>query len=439
MYYKSIIQQIKEEDSESRVVITEEALKDMVVYVSANLEPKDINICPQCSSTKVILYGKKKRIVKDEYLTNHTSFLILTYHRFKCSDCGKMFNDSLPLLNAKQSISMSLKLNILEDLRQDISFTTIAKHRDVSIQTVIDIFESYIDYDRVTFGYVLCMDEFKNLKHSNGKYAFVMYDPNAHKINDILENRLQETIDNYLYSIDWHEKDKVKYVITDMNDGYRTIIHKHFVNATHIVDTFHFVRYVEDAFNEVRIRIQGLYKPTDKEYKILKRNWKILSVYSFEIEGNSRYNPMRKKETSLETIIDDAINIHEDLIDAYKLTQDFLKSIREVKFEDAEIWMNNWIKDLKNSPNKEFNKLSGMYINWKREIINSLIRFGDKKLHNGYIEGINNKIKVIKRISYGYSNFTHFRNRIMYIVNGDAIIKNVDRNKIKRKKRNYTK
>ena len=101
--------------------------------------------------------------------------------------------------------------------------------------------------------------------------------------------------------------------------------------------------------------------------------------------------------------------------------------------------MNNWIKGLKNSPNKEFNKLAGMYINWKREIINSLIRFGDKKLHNGYIEGINNKIKVIKRISYGYSNFTHFRNRIMYIVNGDAIIKNVDRNKIKRKKRNYTK
>ena len=57
MYYKSIIQQIKEEDSESRVVITEEASKDMVVYVSAELKPKDINICPQCSSTKIILYG----------------------------------------------------------------------------------------------------------------------------------------------------------------------------------------------------------------------------------------------------------------------------------------------------------------------------------------------------------------------------------------------
>ena len=57
MYYKSIIQQIKEEDSESRVIITEEAFKDMVVYVNAYLKPNDINICPQCSSNKTILFG----------------------------------------------------------------------------------------------------------------------------------------------------------------------------------------------------------------------------------------------------------------------------------------------------------------------------------------------------------------------------------------------
>ena len=332
---------------------------------------------------------------------------------------------------------MSLKLNVLEDLREDVSFTNIAKKRNISIQSVIDIFESYIDFDRVPFGYVLCMDEFKNLKHTKGKYAFVMYDPNAHKINDILEDRIQNTIDSYLYNIDWHEKDKVKYVITDMNEGYRTIIRRHFVNATHIIDTFHFTRYVEDAFNDVRIRIQGLFKNTDKEYKILKNNWRILSAYSFEIETNSRYNPMRKRETSIDTIIDDAINIHKDLIDAYILTQSFLKGIREVKYECAHEWINKLINELKQSRNKEFNELAGMFNNWKHEIINSLIRFGDKKLHNGYIEGINNKIKVIKRIAYGYTNFTHFRNRIMYMINGDAVIKLVNRNNIKRKSRKH--
>ena len=52
------------------------------------------------------------------------------------------------------------------------------------------------------------------------------------------------------------------------------------------------------------------------------------------------------------------------------------------------------------------------------------MRFGERRLHNGYIEGINNHIKVIKRISYGYTNFKHFRARIMYIINQECISKN---------------
>ena len=40
-------------------------------------------------------------------------------------------------------------------------------------------------------------------------------------------------------------------------------------------------------------------------------------------------------------------------------------------------------------------------------------------MSNGIIEGSNYKIKVIKRVSYGYSNFYHLRNRIFYIFNED--------------------
>ncbi|WP_411970984.1 transposase [Ligilactobacillus hohenheimensis] len=35
------------------------------------------------------------------------------------------------------------------------------------------------------------------------------------------------------------------------------------------------------------------------------------------------------------------------------------------------------------------------------------------QLSNSPVEGINNKIKVIKRVSYGYRNFDHFRGRIL--------------------------
>ena len=40
--------------------------------------------------------------------------------------------------------------------------------------------------------------------------------------------------------------------------------------------------------------------------------------------------------------------------------------------------------------------------NWLPYIVNSFI---DKRLSNGFTEGLNNKIKVIKRVGFGYKNF----------------------------------
>lgn len=66
----------------------------------------------------------------------------------------------------------------------------------------------------------------------------------------------------------------------------------------------------------------------------------------------------------------------------------------------------------------EFIEASKTIKNWLPYIVNSFI---DKRFTNGYTEGLNNKIKVIKRIGFGYKNFTFFRLRLMYILNGKII------------------
>ena len=436
MYYKSLVEELKV-NSGGRFVITEEISSTSSLIIKAVLKSKDLVTCPHCLSNNTIKFGKKERVLRDDYISNRQTIIHLTYNRFKCKDCLRLWNDSLPTLEAKTSISLSLKLNIIEDLKKDVSFTFIADKRNVSIQTVIDIFETYVHYERRPFGDVICMDEFKNLKHSDGKYAFVMFDPNASKINDILENRLQANIDKYLYSIPWNEKKKVKYVITDMSESYRTLIRKHFYNATHIIDCFHYMRYVEDAFNNVRIRIQRFFGEETPEYRILKRYWRLLSTFQFDVEDGEFYNPIRKKSTTINQILLDATSVHPELNEAYELTQFFLYSLKNTKYEEAEKWYDEWLSKIKESNCKEFVELTTMFNNWRKEIINSFIRFGDKRLHNGYIEGMNNKIKVIKRIAYGYTNFYHFRNRIMHIVNNDEyVLKVIDRESINRKKRN---
>ena len=59
----------------------------------------------------------------------------------------------------------------------------------------------------------------------------------------------------------------------------------------------------------------------------------------------------------------------------------------------------------------EFQHCITTFSNWKTEIANII----GERVSNGFIEGSNNKIKVLKRISYGVRNFNRFRNRILYL------------------------
>jgi len=84
---------------------------------------------------------------------------------------------------------------------------------------------------------------------------------------------------------------------------------------------------------------------------------------------------------------------------------------------------------------EEFEEASKTINNWLPYIVNSFI---DKRFSNGFTEGLNNKIKVIKRVTFGYKNFKFFRLRLMYILNGKVSgISKKDRNRKKWKNKCY--
>lgn len=71
--------------------------------------------------------------------------------------------------------------------------------------------------------------------------------------------------------------------------------------------------------------------------------------------------------------------------------------------------------------------------NWLEYICNSFI---DKRFSNGFTEGLNNKINVIKRVRFGYKDFDFFRLRLLYILNNknmkklkNNFSKNIKKNK----------
>ena len=96
--------------------------------------------------------------------------------------------------------------------------------------------------------------------------------------------------------------------------------------------------------------------------------------------------------------------------------------------------LKEWISICDKCGINEFEEAAKTIKNWLPYIVNSFI---DERFSNGFTEGLNNKIKVIKRIGFGYRNFDFFRLRIMYILNGKISgISKKDRN-VKNEKNSY--
>ena len=73
--------------------------------------------------------------------------------------------------------------------------------------------------------------------------------------------------------------------------------------------------------------------------------------------------------------------------------------------------LSDWIYDAQSSGIVDYDTCSNTLINWQNGILNTF----DYQYTNGFTEGCNNRIKVLKRNAYGYRNFERFRKRILHI------------------------
>ena len=108
--------------------------------------------------------------------------------------------------------------------------------------------------------------------------------------------------------------------------------------------------------------------------------------------------------------------IDHDIEEAYYLGQSFLSKLDSLNYESFKKFFALTIERFQNSKLADFRKVGDTFNNWKEEICNSYLLIDNgKRLSNGRIEGRNNKIKTLKKISYGLTNFDHLRKRIFLI------------------------
>jgi transposase len=363
------------------------------IYITT--EPRK-HTCPACGSKTSRIHDYREQTIKDLPLQFKHTYLVLRKRRYVCS-CGKRFYESYNFLPRYQRMTNRLAFFVCQELTKLTSLTSVAKSANVSVSTVIRIF-NHINYGIPTLPKVLCIDEFKG-NAETGKYQCILVDGEKNKVLDIIPDRCQSDLVSYFKRFSREERNKVKFFVCDMWQPYVDLAKVFFPKAIIIIDKYHFIRHVTWAIENVRKRIQKSMTTTLRKY--YKRSRKLILT---------RYHKLKDENKEA---VDLMLLYNDDLRIAHKLKEWFYEICQSDKYSYQCRELAKWIQNAESSGIPEFEKCADTYRRWHNEIKNAF-KYG---YTNGPTEGFNNKIKVLKRISYGLKNFHRFRNRILHCTN----------------------
>ncbi|MFS8540601.1 MAG: ISL3 family transposase [Tissierellales bacterium] len=360
------------------------------IYITT--EPRK-HTCPACGSKTSRIHDYREQTIKDLPLQFKHTYLVLRKRRYVCS-CGKRFYESYNFLPRYQRMTNRLAFFVCQELTKLTSLTSVAKSANVSVSTVIRIF-NHINYGTPTLPKVLCIDEFKG-NAETGKYQCILVDGEKNKVLDIIPDRCQSDLVSYFKRFSREERNKVKFFVCDMWQPYVDLAKVFFPKAIIIIDKYHFIRHVTWAIENVRKRIQKSMTTTLRKY--YKRSRKLILT---------RYHKLKDENKEA---VDLMLLYNDDLRIAHKLKEWFYEICQSDKYSYQCMELAKWIQNAESSGIPEFEKCADTYRRWHNEIKNAF-KYG---YTNGPTEGFNNKIKVLKRISFGLKNFYRFRNRILH-------------------------
>ncbi len=352
--------------------------------------PRMKHRCPACGVPTDRVHDYRMQIIKDVPL-GRTTLLHLRKRRYRC-DCGKRFFEKNTFLPRYYRSTSRLVAEIITAFRETVSASKIGTQFHVSGATAMRYFKC-VSFKPTRLPEVLSIDEFKG--NSGGqKYNSIVADAKNRKVIDILPNRFENDLIHYFSQ--FSSKTEVKYFVCDMNPHFREVAKTCFPKAAVVADRYHVIRQVYWAVERVR---------KNEQNKLSKRFRKYFK--------KSRYLLMKPMEKLSDEEMDKLTLMFEiapRLADAYRLKNEFLEVIRSESSKTGKPKLIDWLTAVEVMDLPEFNDCTKAYHNWFQEILNSM----DVSWSNGFIEGCNNKTKVLKRVCFGMRNFSNFRKRILF-------------------------
>lgn len=340
--------------------------------------------------------------------------------RFKCRECGKTFTPKIKGIERYSKISKQIEAFIINDFYKQKSFSIIARDYHLSTMQVMKMFDNTFPYiQRGNLPEALCIDEI-GFKTFDGNYAAILYDHDKKIVVDIIKNRQCEHLRNYFIHCSFKERSNVKYFISDLYKGYAAIKEEFFPNAIHVADMFHVIRLLKIEVSRLRVNTYKQFTDEDEvERAFMKQHWDYFEKYLNKDLANRPYFS-RKENFEFTTwhMMERCLKLNMEFWDAYSCLQDFYEYWRCKSFEQAMMWIEKVIKQLKRTENEDLIRVAKTYDKWKVEIANAITvkNYDGRRYSNGPAEGLNNAIKTIIKDANGYRNFERFRKRALLIL-----------------------
>ncbi|MBD2165974.1 ISL3 family transposase [Calothrix membranacea FACHB-236] len=240
-----------------------------------------------------------------------------------------------------------------------------------------------------------------------GNYCAVLIDLDTSKLIAILSGRTQEIIKETL--IVWGNEvlEQIEEVSIDLWQGYKNLVTELMPNAQVVADRFHVMTQINQEL--------------DKQRKTEKRNLEELikkaesaddkAEYEKIMSGlkNSKYPLLKNEDNLTEEQANKLIQV-KNVSPILKVMHELKEKIRKI-FNRTDDWytgvfkLGMWLSKAK----KYFPSSNNTIIRWLDEII----AYFDNGTTSGAVEGVNNKLKLIKRSGYGFRNFENFRIRCL--------------------------
>ena len=333
-------------------------------------------------------------------------FLKIKPVRYQCEYCkdGTTTTEKYSWVAKGGKITQALEDYIM---RQVIHSTIedVSKKTGLSYSTIQNTIKHRIgcevDWSNYTDLNTIGIDEISNRKGYQDYLAVVsVKDKNGNlSVIAVLDSCKKDDIKVFLESIPSHLKKTAKSVCTDMYDGFVNAALEVFGKRVLVVDRYHVAKLYRKPLDNLRINEMKRLKNElpDEEYKKLEgMMWIIRKQYECLSEADKDklallyyYSPALKKAHQC----------------ALRLTQIFNTQCKRKTAMDK---INNWIKMTEKSDVNYFNSFIKTLQKYKPFILNY---FKGRK-NSGFVEGLNNKIKVAKRRCYGLLKTESFFQRL---------------------------